>query len=169
VNGIPTARVSGWVDWGSLGQVVLEWAAGSVRLVVRIAAILLTLMIGERLLNEFGIVRWLGRRLGFLMKFFGLPEQTAFLWVVSNTLGLAYGAGVLRREVANGSLSREDGDLLNHHIAISHSLLEDTLLFVALGVPALWITLPRLLFAMIAVWERRAELLVRRRLGREIH
>lgn len=139
------------------------WALSSLLLVVRIALILLALMIGERLLQELGVVRWLGKRLGPLMKVFGLPEETAFLWVVSNTLGLAYGSGVLRREVTEGNLSRSHGDLLNHHIAISHSLLEDTLLFVALGVPAFWVVVPRLVLAMAAVWERRAELTLRRR------
>ena len=139
------------------------WAVSSLLLVVRISLILLALMIGERLLQELGVVRWLGRRLGPLMKVFGLPEETAFLWVVSNTLGLAYGSGVLRREVTEGNLSQRHGDLLNHHIAISHSLLEDTLLFVALGVPAVWVVVPRLVLAMAAVWERRAEIALRRR------
>ncbi|MFW5684284.1 MAG: transporter [Spirochaetota bacterium] len=139
------------------GETLLSWLVSSLLLVVRVALILLALMIGERLLQELGVVRWLGRRLGPLMKVFGLPAETAFLWVVSNTLGLAYGAGVLRREVAEGRLSREHGDLLNHHIAISHSLLEDTLLFLALGVPAFWITIPRLVLAIVSVWERRLE------------
>ncbi len=144
------------------------WGRESLELIGRISLILLALMTGEALLQELGVVRWLGRRLGPVMRVFGLPEETAFLWVVSNTLGLAYGAGVLRREVSTGRLSSVHGDLLNHHIAISHSLLEDTLLFVVLGVPALWITVPRLLLAFLAVWARRMELAVRaRRTGRE--
>lgn len=143
---------------------LLEWAVSSLLLVVRIALILTALMVGERVLGELGVIRWLGRRLSVLMRVFGLPEQTAFLWVVSNTLGLAYGAGVIRREVGEGNLSRDDGDLLNHHIAISHSLLEDTLLFVALGVSAFWVVVPRLVLAIAAVWERRAELAIRKRL-----
>lgn len=147
---------------GSFGTAAAEWALDTLALVARIALILLALMIGERLLQALGVVRWLGKRLGWLMRVFGLPEETAFLWVVSNTLGLAYGAGVLRREVADGALTRESGDLLNHHIAISHSLLEDTLLFAALGVPALWIIVPRLALALVAVWERRLELRLRR-------
>jgi spore maturation protein SpmB len=142
---------------------LVDWATESLLLIVRISIILLTLMVGEALLQEYGVVRWLGKRLGPLMVVFGLPEETAFLWVVSNTLGLAYGAGILRREVAEGRLTRRHGDLLNHHIAISHSLLEDTLLFAALGVPAFWITVPRLLLAVAAVWGRRAELAYRKR------
>ena len=147
-------------------EAVVQWGRDSLLLILRISAILLALMVCEALLQEFGVVRWLGKRLGPLMRLFGLPQEAAFLWVVSNTLGLAYGAGVLRREVKEGRLGREHGDLLNHHIALSHSLLEDTLLFVALGVPALWITVPRLTLAAAAVWLRRAELSLRRRAGR---
>ena len=145
------------------GRELGRWAVDSLLLTGRVAAILFALMIGERLLQEFGVVRWLGRRLGWLMRAFGLPRETTFLWVVSNTLGLTYGAGVLKKEVAEGQIPRREGDLLNHHVAICHSLLEDTLLFVALGVPAFWITVPRLAFAVLVVWERRAELAIRDR------
>jgi hypothetical protein len=137
------------------------WAVGAVELIIRVGVILLLLMITEQLLNEYGVTRRLGRQLRPLMRFLGLSENVAFLWVVSNTLGLAYGAGVLRRELGTGEISRRDGDLLCHHVALSHSLLEDTLLFVALGVPALWLIVPRLALALAAVWERRLEFALR--------
>jgi spore maturation protein SpmB len=141
---------------------LLNWAGGAGGLVLRVAIIVATLMVAEQWMHAFGVTRWLGRRLRPLMKVFGLPDQVAFLWVISNTLGLAYGAGVVRREVAAGELSRADGDLWCHHVALSHSLLEDTLLFVALGVPALWIIVPRVVLAVAAVWERRLERRIRR-------
>lgn len=150
----------------AFGEALLGWLRATGLLVARVAAILLTLMVAERLLKELGVIRWLGRRLRPLMVVLGLPQETAFLWLISNTLGLAYGAGVLRSEVAEGRLTREHGDLLNHHIALSHSLLEDTLLYAALGVPALWIIVPRVVLAVVAVWLRRAELALRQRFAR---
>ena len=36
-------------------------------------------------------------------------------------------------------LSYGDGNLLNHHLAVCHSLLEDTIIFAAIGVPVLWV------------------------------
>jgi hypothetical protein len=45
--------------------------------------------------------------------------------------------------------------VVNHHLAISHSLLEDTLLFAALGIPIGTIVGTRLLFAMAVVWGKR--------------
>jgi hypothetical protein len=147
----------------TFGDAVLQWVVGLGRLVLRVGLVVFVLMIIEQWMQAFGFTKWLGRKLRPLMRLFGLPESVAFLWVVSNTLGLAYGAGVVRREVETGELSRTDGDLWCHHVALSHSLLEDTLLFVALGVPALWITLPRIALAMLAVWERRFELSLRNR------
>jgi hypothetical protein len=57
--------------------------------------------------------------------------------------------------VERGRLSRKNSDILNYHIAVSHSLLEDTLLFVAIGVCAWWITIPRVILAGIVVWLKR--------------
>jgi hypothetical protein len=70
-------------------------------------------------------------------------------------VGLTYGSVVMIEEVERGEIAAADADLLNYHIAINHSLLEDTLLFVAIGVPAVWITFPRILLAIIAVWTVR--------------
>jgi hypothetical protein len=45
-----------------------------------------------------------------------------------------------------------DGNLLNHHLAVCHSLLEDTIIFAAIGVPVLWVVPTRLFFAIVVVW-----------------
>lgn len=91
------------------------------------------------------------------MIFFGLPQKTAFLWVVSNTLGLAYGSGIMIEEAEKGETTQEENDLLNHHIAVSHSNLEDLLLFTAAGGAYLWMLLSRWAMSWILVWERRIE------------
>lgn len=140
---------------------VTGWLSSSIRLSGRIAAILLPLMVVESLLRRYGMSERIGRVVQPLMRVFGLSPVCAVPWVVANTLGLAYGAGVLRSMVGDGTLNARDGDLLNHHIAISHSLLEDTLLFAVLGVPVFWLIVPRLGFAIGAVWLRRLSLLLR--------
>ncbi|MCE5226836.1 MAG: nucleoside recognition protein, partial [Porphyromonadaceae bacterium] len=90
-----------------------------------------------------------------LMKLFGLPENAAFLWLVGNVVGLAYGGAIMVEQMELKKLSLKEGHLLNHHLAISHSLLEDTIIFVAIGIPAIWILGTRLLFAILVVWMRR--------------
>jgi len=133
------------------------WLFDTARLVLTVSVIVISLMAAVRALGALGVIERLGKLLRPLMRFFGLPAASGYLWLVSNTLGLAYGAAVLREGVEDGTLSRPESDLLNHHFGMSHSLAEDTLLYAAIGVPVLPIVVPRLLFALAAVWERRAE------------
>lgn len=148
---------------GALADQLLFWLQQTGELMGRVLLVVTLLMLVVAFLQNYGVTKFVSRHLSPMMRLFGLPGDVAFLWVVSNTLGLSYGAGVLMEEVKEGRLSRRDGDLLNHHLSISHSLLEDTLLFAALGIPVVALVLPRLLLAIIAVWERRAEQRVRSR------
>ena len=90
-----------------------------------------------------------------LMRLMGLSDDSSFLWFVAQTLGLTYGSVIMMEEVENKQITKASANLLNYHIAINHSLLEDTLLFVAIGVPAGWIIAPRFVFAIIVVWSLR--------------
>lgn len=134
---------------------VPAWAYDTGFLLARVTVIVVLLMTIIRILQDTGFLEKIAEMLSPVMKVFGLPENTAFLWVVSQTLGLAYGAGVLRQEVREGRLARRDGDLLNHHLGISHSLFEDSLLFVAIGAWPFWIIAPRIVLATAAVHLRR--------------
>jgi len=60
-------------------------------------------------------------------------------------------------ESEEGKLIPKDADILNHHIAISHSQLEDTLLLVAMGFPIAILIFPRILVAILFVWIRKLE------------
>jgi spore maturation protein SpmB len=133
------------------------WLLSTGHLAVKVMLIIVGLMVLLRLLTEFGLIRRMTRPLLPLLRLLGLPPGAAFLWIVANTLGLAYGAGVILEEVRTGAISKRDVDLLNHSIAVCHSLLEDTLLFVVLGAWWIWIIVPRLLLAAAVVWLKRLE------------
>jgi spore maturation protein SpmB len=131
------------------------WLFGIVLLCAKILTLITVLMMLQRIMEEFGIIQWLSRMLKYPLMVLGIPRQAAFLWIVANTLGLAYGAGIMIDHVERGRLSRKHADILNSHIAVSHSLLEDTLLFVAVGASIFWITVPRIILAAMVVWIKR--------------
>jgi spore maturation protein SpmB len=128
------------------------WAISILWLIVKIVLIVTGLQVLHNVLEEFKIMDLLSRGLMPLMKLFGLPHRSSFLWLVANVVGLAYGSAIMIDYVKSGKATRYDANLLNHHIAISHSLLEDTLLFVAIGINGMWIIFPRLIMAMMVVW-----------------
>ncbi len=130
---------------------------------LKIVVLVNLLLILQRLLSELGILRWLERPFHPLLRVMGLPAESSFLWLVANTLGLSYGGAIMISHAAEGTLSREDADLLNHHIAISHSQLEDTLLFASMGLSIPWLMAPRFLLAVVVVWLRRLELVLLRK------
>ena len=112
-------------------------------------------MILQGLLKEFNILPVISKIFAPFMRIMGLTDESSFLWFVAQTLGLTYGSAVMMEEVENKEITSYSANLLNFHIAINHSLLEDTLLFVAIGVPIGWITIPRVILAMIVVWGLR--------------
>ncbi len=135
--------------------VLKNWAIDTAWLAGKVIAIVMLLMVLQRILKEFGIIQVLSRILFPILWLLGLPRRTAFLWIVANVLGLAYGSAVILEEAESGALNKEDAQLLNRSMAVCHSLLEDTLLFVAIGAWAVWITLPRVALAAAVVWAYR--------------
>jgi hypothetical protein len=135
-----------------------SWALRTVRTVGLMVVLVYALTLLQRILNEFGIIEHIANFLKPVMVFFGLPPRTAFLWLVANTLGLAYGAAVMIDETESGSTTKEENDILNHHIGVSHSNLEDLLLFTAMGGSFLWMLLSRWAMSLLLVWERKIEM-----------
>jgi hypothetical protein len=139
-----------------------QWAFRTTKNVVTMALLVYLLTVLQKVLTEFGIIQYISRFLRPVMIFFGLSPKTAFLWLVSNTLGLAYGAGIMIEEAEKGETTKEENDLLNRHIGISHSNLEDLLLFSAAGGAYLWMLLSRWAMSFVCVWLKRIAMMVSR-------
>ena len=150
---IQTAPIAADAEvYQSFWAMLQGWLVGSFWLIVKILAIITGLMILQNILKEFKILDIISRSLAPLMSVMGLPRSCSFMWFVAHILGLTYGSAVLIDEVESGELSLRDANLLNYHIAVNHSTLEDTLLFVAIGVPVLWMIVPRFVLAILIVW-----------------
>ena len=148
----------------TLIEMLEVWFFKTLKLVVMMSVLIFTLSIIQRLLAEFGVIRWLSKFMRPVMAFFGLPAKTAFLWIVANTLGLAYGAAVMIDETESGKITKKDVDLLNHHISISHSNVEDVFLVASVGASIPWLLASRWTLSFLLVWELRLEMFIRKKL-----
>lgn len=147
---------------GEFIPALTNWLSNMLVTTIKIVVLVNMLLILQKILNEFGLIKWILMPFVPLLKVMGLPSSTGFLWIVANTLGLGYGGAIMISETEEGRLSRDDADLLNHNIAISHSQLEDPLLFVAVGYHFGILIWPRILLAIIFVWIRRFEIWVKK-------
>lgn len=139
----------------SFKEMILAWLVSSLWLIFKITLIIYSLMALQSIMKAYRWLDWLSNLFAPLMKVMGLPKNTSFLWIVAHTLGLAYGSAVMIEESETGRITRYEANLLNYHIAINHSTLEDTMLFVAIGVPFLWMAIPRFILSIILVWSIR--------------
>jgi spore maturation protein SpmB len=138
--------------------VLLNWTRSISYTTAKIIILVVLLLILQQILEEFGLIKWMEKPLTPFLRIMGLPSSTAFSWVVANTIGLAYGSAIMINQVERGRMKKQDADLLNHHVALSHSQLEDPLLFLAIGYVIHWMIWPRIMLAIAAVWLRKLEI-----------
>lgn len=145
------------------GTELTDWLRNTAVLVPKMLIIIFALNILQAMMAEFGIIRAISRALRPVMHVFGLSSRCAVLWIIANTLGLAYGAAAMIDEASTGKLRKEDIDGLNTHIGISHSNLEDVILLSSVG--AVWwvLLLSRWIWAIILVWGYRLEVYIRKK------
>lgn len=145
-------------------ELAVEWCYSTVSILVKMTLLIYSLAILQRILSEFGVIRWVSKFLKPLLLLFGLPARCSFLWIIANILGIAYGGAVMMEEVRAGKLSLRDIKLVNQHIGISHSNLEDLTLVASIG--GIWwvMLLSRWAGSFILVWGYRAEMAIRKKL-----
>ncbi len=147
----------------SVGALLFLWLKSSLQIALLILVIVFALNLLYSLLEAYRLIPKLSRVIEPLLAFFGLPKNTAFLWLIGYIVGLAYGGALMMDQMKEGKVTRSEAGLLNHHLALSHSVLEDNLLFVALGVSLWWILAVRFTIAFAVVWLRRFWLTIRGR------
>mgnify|MGYP003565775987 CR=1 FL=1 len=118
------------MDW----LVILrEIITGGAQIAVLVPAIIIPLMVVLSLLTD---TRLLDRGVGFIqpvMKRFNLSNRVAFPLLAGLFLGIVFGSGVIISFARDGSLTRRDLILVLVFLGVCHSIIEDTLIFVALG------------------------------------
>lgn len=139
----------------SLTEVLTTWVLSQTKMAFMVFGIIYALMIVQRMLEAYSLLSPLSTLLSPLMTIFGLPKNSAYMWLVGNVLGISYGSAVMLEMKEQGAISDDDANDVNFHLIMNHSLLEDTIVFALAGISALWIVSTRVLFALIVVWGRK--------------
>lgn len=118
------------MDW----QVILqEIISNGVRITLLVPAIIIPLMVVLALLTDSHL---LDRGVGFIrpvMQRLNLSNRVAFPLLAGLFLGIVFGSGVIISIANDGTLTRRDLIIVLVFLGICHSIIEDTLIFAALG------------------------------------
>lgn len=148
------ATATGWVEITLLG---LQTAGTAV---VQLAAIVIPLMVIMQFLREKGWLSVFSNKLAPFTKMLGMEKNTSMTLVAGLTIGLAYGAGLMIQAVEEDGVSKRDMYLAMIFLVACHAVVEDTLIFIPLGIPVWPLLLIRLVTAIVLtmavafIWKR---------------
>ncbi|KIL42934.1 nucleoside recognition domain-containing protein [Jeotgalibacillus campisalis] len=143
--------------WGSIVFMALEKAAFGV---LQLAMIVIPLMVVIQIMRDLKWLDVFSKWMAPVTRGLGMKENTSMTLVAGLTIGLAYGAGVMIKAVQEDGVSKKDATLAFIFLVSCHAVVEDTLIFIPLGIPVLPLLLIRITTAVLLtmavayVWKR---------------
>lgn len=136
------------MDWWGIGSEIIH---GGVKTSIMVVAILMPLMVGIELVRDARLLDKAARWFRPMMRLFSLPPEGAYPLLAGVFFGISYGSGVILAFARDGSLNRRDMLLIGIFLAICHGMIEDPLVFAAIGANWFVIVIVRLLLAVLIV------------------
>ncbi|MBC5637873.1 nucleoside recognition domain-containing protein [Ornithinibacillus sp. BX22] len=136
-------NLTGWTEIGLHGVTTAFIA------VVQLAIIVIPLMIIMQYLREKGWLTKLSNGFAPITKLLGMEKNTSMTLVAGLTIGLAYGAGLMIQAVKEDGVSKKDMTLALIFLVSCHAVVEDTLIFIPLGIPVWPLLVMRLVTAIV--------------------
>jgi hypothetical protein len=118
------------LDWQVIFQEIIT---GGAHIAVLVPAIIIPLMVVLELLTD---TRLLDRGVGFIqpvMQRLNLSGRVAFPLLAGLFLGIVFGSGVIISFANDGTLTKRDLVIVLVFLGVCHSIIEDTVIFTALG------------------------------------
>ncbi|MBY0123407.1 nucleoside recognition domain-containing protein [Bacillus sp. S/N-304-OC-R1] len=147
-------QLSGW------GSIVLDALQKAGLGVFQLAIIVIPLMVVIQLLKDLNWLAVFSKWMAPVTRLLGMKENTSTTLAAGLLFGLALGAGVMIAAVKEDGVSKKDATLAFIFLVACHAVVEDTLIFVPLGIPVLPLLLIRLGVAILLtlivslIWNR---------------
>jgi hypothetical protein len=147
-------EVSGW------GAILLEGITKAGLGIFQLAIIVIPLMVVVQIMKDKQWLAVFSRWMAPITRALGMKENTSTTMAAGLLIGLAYGAGVMIQAVKEDGVSKKDVTLAFIFLVACHAVIEDTLIFIPLGIPVLPLLLIRLGVAILltitvaVIWNR---------------
>lgn len=130
---------------------LLLWAWGQAKGLLSLFFIIFGLMVLMQVLKALRITDLFNFVLRPFLKIMGISSNAATITVIGLTLGITYGGGLIIHESRSGTVSRMDLFSAMTLMALSHALIEDTLVMSLLGAHMAGTFWARLIFSLVVV------------------
>ncbi|AXF56283.1 nucleoside recognition domain-containing protein [Salicibibacter kimchii] len=143
VSGTEPAEVSGWLD------VLLEATSSAAMGVVTIAVFVFPIMMLIQFMKDFNMLDWFSDKMLPFTRMLGIQPNTSTTLASGIFFGLAFGAGVMIQEARENGVKKKDLYLVFIFLVACHGIVEDTLIFIPLGIPVLPLLIIRVVTAIL--------------------
>ena len=103
--------------------------------ILQLAMIVIPLMIVIQILKDLQWLKKFSQGMSPVTRSLGMNENTSTTMAAGLLFGLAYGAGVVIQAVEEDGVSKRDITLAFLFLMSCHAVVEDTLIFIPLGIP----------------------------------
>ncbi len=138
-----TAAPDGWLEIFLLG---LQKASFGV---LQLALIVIPLMLAVQFLKDNHYLEKFSAKFAPVTRLIGVQPNASMTLAAGLIIGLAYGAGVMIQAVEEDGVSNRDATLSFIFLVACHAVIEDTLLFVPLGISVWPLLVIRIITAFV--------------------
>lgn len=148
-------------ELGGVGPILLDAFEKAGLGILQLAIIVIPLMIAIQILKDLQWLAVFSRWMAPVTRALGMKENTSTTLAAGLLFGLAYGAGVMIQAVKEDGVSKKDVTLAFIFLVACHAAVEDTLIFIPLGIPVWPLFLIRLGTAIVltlvvaTIWNRQ--------------
>ncbi|TWT24316.1 nucleoside recognition domain-containing protein [Planomicrobium sp. CPCC 101110] len=130
--------------------------------ILQLAMIVIPLMLAIQILKDKKYLQRFSDMLGPLTRLLGIQKNASLTLASGLIFGLAMGAGVMIQAVKEDGVSKKDATLAFIFLVSCHAVVEDTLIFIPLGIPVWPLLIIRIVTALgltifVSYYWRRAE------------
>ncbi|MFG3592091.1 nucleoside recognition protein [Bradyrhizobium sp. RDI18] len=137
---IPMAASADWVGF----------LTGLMEALIFMLVILIVLAWGLEILKLSGLMALLMKILAPSLRLAGIEGKAGQFTTVGLLLGISYGGGLLIREAQSGEVSSRQVLISCVFMGFAHSVVEDTLIVIAVGADVFGVLVGRIIFAVAA-------------------
>lgn len=128
---------------------LIAWAINELQNYATILVFIFSLLVILELLKITHIIDLINKALYPMLKVLGIGKEVLPITMIGLTLGISYGGAFIIKEANEGKASRRDVFYAMTLMGLCHSMIEDTLLMVAMGGNISGILFARIIFALL--------------------
>ena len=139
---------------------LLETIYSTLLSIGRIAMLLVPILVLIEIARHYKVIELITGRIKGLLKLLTLPQEAAFPLLAGIFFGIVLGSALIIDSAREGYLKKRDLILIGIFLSISHSVVEDTVIFAVFGANPFIVLAVRTILAILIT--RMAALLIDR-------